>query len=106
METPSHKETEVAAGRDEALAVERALLEIARTALSRGQPEAAIDALRHHAEQYPHGRLEEEREGLWVIALAQADLLPEARRRAEGFRRRYPGSLLLPAIEQSLPKNR
>ncbi len=89
-------------GRDTDLAAERALLETARTALGRGQSDAALAAVAAHAERFPRGRLAEERESLAVEALAQAGRAAEARERAARFHRRWPGSLLGPAVDAAL----
>lgn len=80
---------------------ERTLIELARAAHARGNDDAAMDALARHARRFPDGALTEERDGLRVIALAATD---PARARAEAarFRRRYPASVLLPAIERAL----
>lgn len=90
------------ARRDTDLAAERALLEMARTALGRGQGGAAIEALEKQARQFPRGRLVEEREVLLVQALAQAGRTKEARERGDRFRQRFPHSLLLPAVDAVL----
>lgn len=87
---------------DGALAAERAALEIARTALSRGQAQAALDALSRYERRHRGGALGEERASLWVIALARAGRTGEARERAASFRRRWPESYLLPAVEAAL----
>lgn len=87
--------------RDTELARERALIETARTALSRKQADA-IDVLLRHAQQFPSGRLAEERESLLVQALIQAGRLEDARSRAVRFRARWPRSFLLPVIDAAL----
>ncbi len=81
---------------------ERALLAIARTAVARGQGDAALTALDRHAQQYPNGQLSEERESLRIQALVAAGRKNEAERRATDFRGRYPESLQKKAIETSL----
>lgn len=87
--------------RDTELARERALIETARTALSRKQPDA-IDRLLQHETQFPNGRLAEERESLLVLALLQAGRMEEANLRADRFRARWPSSLLLPVLNAAL----
>ena len=89
---------------DTDFAAERALLETARTALSRGQSDAALEVLSRHARRFSHGRLVEERESLWVQALVQAGRDPEARERGERFRRQFPSSLFQPIIDAALKK--
>lgn len=87
---------------DQGLAAERTLLEIARTALARGQGEDALTALRSHARQFPSGELAEEREGLLVEALVVTRKYDLARERAARFKKRYPLSLFAPVVEQAL----
>lgn len=88
--------------RDEQLAAERALLEMARTSLTRGQPQTALEAIAQHARRHPKGQLAEERDSLWIRALVASGKGAEARARAEAFRARYPRSLLLPAVDAAL----
>lgn len=87
--------------RDSELARERALIETARTALSRKQADG-IELLQRHAQLFPRGRLAEERESLFVQALVQAGRIEEARRSGVSFRTRWPHSLLLPVIDAAL----
>ena len=87
---------------DADLAQERALLEVARTALARGQDEAALRSLDEHATRFPNGRLTEEREVLTVQALASSGRVAEARDRAARFRSAFPQSILLPAVDAAL----
>lgn len=94
-----------APGRDTDLASERALLEIARTAVGRGQAGAALDALARHAQQFPRGRLTEEREVLWIQALASSGRMGEARQRAQQFRRTFPRSMAMPAVDAVVGSN-
>ncbi len=81
------------------LARERAIIEVARTAVSRERYSAALEAIDRHAREFPKGQLAEEREGLRVIALARSGQSNEAGERAAAFRKRYPQSVLLPATE-------
>jgi TolA-binding protein len=87
---------------DDGLAAERGLLEMARTALARGQTEGALAILRRHARQFPKGQLQEEREGLLVQALVAAGEYKEARERAARFTKLYPRSLFAPGVDQAL----
>src|SRR5262249_36316789 len=91
-----------AAGRDVDLAAERAVLEIARNAVGRADGAAALVAVERHAAASPRGRLTEEREALWIQALALAGRRADARARAEQFRVRFPKSMLRPAIAAML----
>jgi TolA-binding protein len=87
---------------DDALAAERSLVEMARAALTRGEPERAVATLRRHARQFPNGELTEEREGLLVQALVGAQKYDQARDRAEQFKKRYPRSLFAPVVDQAI----
>jgi hypothetical protein len=89
------------APRDPGLARERTLLDMARTALSRGDSTAALSAADTHAREFPSSQLAEEREVLAIQALAAANRSPEARRRAAVFRMTYPKSALLPIVEEA-----
>ncbi len=84
------------------LAAESAILDVARTAIARGEADHAIAAVDRHASAFPHGMLREEREALGVKALVLAGRGEEARARAARFRTNYPDSLFLPALESSL----
>jgi len=90
------------AGHDATLAAERALLEVARSAVARKQSAAAFEALGRHAREFPRGRLSEEREGLWIQALIGAGRTDEARQRASRFKKSFPRSMLIPAFESAL----
>ena len=76
--------------RDIALAAERVLIEQARMAVARGQGEAALDAVGHHAREFPRGRLREEREALAVQALALAGRADEDSRTRRTLSYRLP----------------
>jgi hypothetical protein len=89
--------------KDSSLASERALIDMARTAVARGQGDAALAALGRHERDFPHGRLAEEREWLAIQALVQTGATDEARARSVRFRRAFPRSLMLPALDQVLP---
>jgi hypothetical protein len=85
--------------KDTDLAAERSLLEVARTALSRGDAGAALASLKEHEKRFPGGQLTEEREALYVQALARAGRYEEARARAKRFEKNFPGSMLLPVVQ-------
>jgi hypothetical protein len=80
------------------LAAERALLDVARTALGRGAGGNALAACDDHARKYPRGSLAEEREAIAVQALVLEGRNEDARARAERFRRTHPRSIFLPAV--------
>jgi hypothetical protein len=84
------------------LAAESAILDVARAAIARGEPDQALAAIERHASSFPRGVLREEREALAVKALVLAGRGEEARARAAAFRARYPASFFLPALESSL----
>jgi hypothetical protein len=87
--------------RDPGLARERTLLDMARTALSRGDTAAALSAVDSHAREFPSSQLAEEREVLAIQALASASRTAEARRRGAAFRASFPKSALLPIVEEA-----
>ena len=80
------------------LAAERALLDVARTALGRGAGVNALTACDDHTRKFPRGALAEEREAIAVQALVLEHRPDDARGRAERFRKTYPRSILLPAV--------
>ncbi len=88
--------------RDVALADERALIEVARTALAKREMTKALETLEAHAQRFPAGQLSEERESLWVQALVIDGRPAEARKKAEEFQRQYPDSMLQPAVDAAL----
>jgi TolA-binding protein len=80
------------------LSAERAVLDVARTALGRGDAAHALASTEEHAKRFPRGALSEEREAIAVQALAQSGKPSEARARALRFKKDYPESILLPAV--------
>ena len=80
------------------LSAERAVLDVARTALGRGDPAHALASTDEHARRFPRGALSEEREAIAVQALAQSGRADEARSRALRFKKDHPESILLPAV--------
>jgi hypothetical protein len=85
-----------------ALAAERALLDVARSAFGRGEGDEALAVLARHERAFPNGQLAEEREALAVRCLVLTSRADEARARGARFRRRYPTSVMLPAVEGAL----
>ena len=92
------------ADRDHELARERALLEIARSALGRDKAGDALEAIEQHAGRYPRGVLSEERESLRIQALVSAGRTEESRAAAAAFQDRFPRSILWPAIRAALER--
>jgi hypothetical protein len=81
---------------------ERRLLDTARSALARGDYDAALQSLAEHSKKYPAGSLAVEREAIAIRALAESSRMDQARARAARFRARWPRSLLLPAVEAAV----
>lgn len=84
------------------LGAERTLIDVARTASSRGKMTEAMAALDEHAARFPRGALSEEREGLRIQLLLAQGRTADARARATSFRKNFPTSLMLPAIDAQL----
>jgi len=89
-------------GAESSLAAERRLLDAARAALVAGDSETGLDRLGRHARQFPRGVLAEERAALTVDALVAAGRYDEAKRRADAFSTRYPGSIFAPSVAAAL----
>jgi hypothetical protein len=87
------------------LSAERSLLDVARTALARGERDAAMEALGRCAQLYPHGTFVEEREALTIKCLWAMGRTGEARPRAARFVQRYPGSLFLSTVSDPTDSN-
>jgi len=84
------------------LQAERELLDEARAGLVAGEPSRALDRLEQHRRRFLNPLLAEERDAMWVEALAQAGRLDDARQRAAAFHRTYPQSLFLPTIDSAV----
>ncbi len=89
------------APKDTALARERTLLDMARTAIGRGDVTGALSSLDTHAREFPRSQLGEEREVLAIQALASSNRPTEARARAATFRATYPKSPLLSIVNEA-----
>jgi hypothetical protein len=87
---------------DEALARERQIIEKARSALLRGDAEAALGAVAEHSKAFPRGQLGEAREAIAVQALVRAGRHDEARARAAKFHRAFPGSTYAPVVDGAI----
>lgn len=92
----------VAASASNVAADEAKLVEMARTALVRGSAADALAACDLHAARHPTGERAEEREALAVQALVKAGRAADARARAERFRKSFPGSIYLGAVNASI----
>jgi hypothetical protein len=84
------------------LAAEQALLDPARAAIARGDGRGALARLALHEHRFANGALAQEREAMTIRALVLAGDRDSARRRADTFQTRYPGSLLWPMITATL----
>jgi hypothetical protein len=71
-------------------------------ALRAGDTGQALHLLWQHAEDFPSGRLAEERYGLQVRALLQEGDQRSARDRLDEMARRFPQSTLLPGLRQAV----
>jgi hypothetical protein len=89
-------------GEDQALAAERELLVGARQDLAQGDPRGALARLDVHQARYPASQLAEEREALYIQSLVASGRVGDARFRDGEFRRRFPHSLFLPALDAAL----
>jgi hypothetical protein len=98
---PAKPKPTPAASPDRLLAEERAVIEMARSALARREPALALTHLENHGARFPSGQLAEEREALWVSALVAAGRKPEAKARAAAFSLRFPQSLLGPSVAEA-----
>ena len=76
------------------LAQELAALDAARSTLARGDAQGALLLLDGYAKTCPQGRLKLEAEMLRIDALAKSGQTQTAKRHAEAFLRRHPGSVL------------
>jgi hypothetical protein len=84
------------------LAAERHLLDEARQALARGEPQTGMKPLGLHAKRFPRGVLTEEREALAVRLLAALGNQTAAIERAQRFHARFPNSLFIPAVDNAV----
>lgn len=87
---------------DRLLAEERAIVEMGRTALARGESALALKHCQDHAKRFPGGQLAEEREVLWIRALVAAGRTADAKTRAASFQKRFPHSLLTGSVLESI----
>ncbi len=101
----SPQATVSAAGVASNTAAERALLDQARRALREGDGERALALTSRHETDHPKGALKEERDVLRIGALRSLGRDDEAHAKLEAFRRHYPVSPFLPALEsQASPR--
>jgi hypothetical protein len=84
------------------LAAERALLDVARSALARGEASAALDAAERHRREYADGALVEEREAIAIKALVALGRKDEAAQRLAQLERTHPNSIVLRAAKKAV----
>jgi hypothetical protein len=103
--TPAVEKTapSASAPQEGTLAAERAVLDVARSALARGDGAHALEAAERHGRMFPRGQMAEEREAIAVQALVRLGRVDEARARGDRFRSRFPNSVLGPVIDAALP---
>lgn len=99
---PRAERIEPAQDPDLALRAERELIETAQSALARHAWADASHACAEHLRRFARAQLVEEREAVWVQALAGEGRTAEAWARAESFRRRFPSSLLRAVVERAV----
>lgn len=99
---PDKPKTAFKTSGDGRLAEERALLELARTAIMSNRLEDAAKALKQHDSEFKFGRLQEERESLKIQLLLVSGKTEEAKRLIEVFAQKYPESMLLPALKEAV----
>jgi len=87
--------------RRDARSGELAVLRRAQAAYASGDYPAVVDIVGQHARRFSNGRLAEEAEALRVRSLARSGRADEAQRALEAFARRFPQSVLLPALRRS-----
>jgi hypothetical protein len=86
----------------ESYAAELGLLQRAQVACVTQDFSGALVLVAEHARQFPNGRLAEEREALRVRSLAGSGRVDEARRAGAAFAHRFPRSVLLPRLEETV----
>jgi hypothetical protein len=88
------------------LGEEHALLDEARSAISRGRLAEAQGLLERHAMAFPTGLLVEERQALHIRLLVRQGQPAEAARGAARFRQEHPHSIQQPGIDEALRSSR
>jgi hypothetical protein len=84
------------------LAAERALLDVARSALARGEAAEALSAAERHRREYADGALVEEREAIAIKALVALGRKDEAAQRLANLERTHPNSIVLRAARKAV----
>lgn len=97
---PAAKTPEVPSARG--LAAERALLDVARSGLARGEAAEALDAAERHRREYADGALVEEREAIAIKALVALGRKDEAAQRLAHLEKTHPNSIVLRAAKKAV----
>lgn len=84
------------------LAAERALLDVARSALARGEASEALSAAERHRREYADGALIEEREAIAIKALVALGRRDEAAQRLANLEKTHPNSIVLRAAKKAV----
>ena len=84
------------------LAAERALLDVARSALARGEAAEALSAAERHRREYADGALVEEREAIAIKALVALGRKEEAAQRLTNLEKTHPNSIVLRAAKKAV----
>jgi len=98
VSTPKPAQAARAVGSD--FMAELQLLQQARAAIARRAFGDALAAISEDARRFPSGRLAEEREALRVRALSGLGRQTDVQTAANGFRTRFPRSVLLPRVNE------
>ncbi|HEY1550824.1 MAG TPA: hypothetical protein VGG28_23505 [Kofleriaceae bacterium] len=81
------------------------LLARARTVLSAGDPEQALEIAEHDAQLHPDGALAEERDAVRISALVKLRRTAEARSAASRFIQQYPTSVHRDLVERAMQRD-
>lgn len=84
---------------------EAELIARARALLDAGEPDAALRSLYLHERKFQQPRLSEEREILFVRALAATHRRTEARQRLVRFTKAYPSNRAIPSLEHAVEES-
>jgi hypothetical protein len=88
------------------LSAERLVLDEARAAIAQGDPGRALDRLERHRRTFSSPILGEERDAMWVEALAKAGRHDEAASKAATFHKHWPESLFTSAVDDAVGPTR
>ena len=105
-ERPQRRESDTPTTEKETLQKERQLIEQARAFLRAGAPDRSLALLKQHRRQYQHGKLAEEREALYILALVKMGKRQTAENQAKRFYQRFPSSVFRDTIAQSIAASR